>query len=324
MKGMMENLIPIPSFEVRPDAALPFDLFVRLPVTNRVILYRRQGGALEQDKVDQAAARKLNFLVAKPEYEKYLGYVTREFLNLISKKEKEPEKIRSAVRAVLSSPFSQDSMGEARELVDNMGDLITRLVSDLASEGFVSRQTLFLKFAKLARTGTDFQRHPLHVASLTIMLSMGIGIVDQRTLVEAGLASLLHDIGLTQLPMSVIAEAHKYRELGTVSKALLKLHPQGSLDILRNRGIVVSRLMESMILQHHEEYAGTGYPTGLIGESVHPMAQVMHVADDLDDLLSDADGPESIESRLRLLFERYERENTIDPALRSRIARLLF
>ncbi|HRO67829.1 MAG TPA: HD domain-containing phosphohydrolase [Pseudobdellovibrionaceae bacterium] len=321
---MTENLIPIPSFEVRADAALPFDLFVRLPVTNRVILYRRQGSTLEQEKFDQAAARKFNFLVSKLEYEKYLGYLTREFLNLISRKEKEPEKMRRAVSLVLASPFAQDSLGEARELVDNMGDLITRLVSDLASEGFVSRQTLFLKFAKLARTGTDFQRHPLHVASLTIMLAMGIGISDQRTIVEAGLASLLHDIGLTQLPVSVIGEAHKYRELGTVSRALLKLHPQGSLDILRNKGIVVSRLMESMILQHHEEYAGTGYPAGLIGESVHPMAQVMHVADDLDDLLSEADGPDSIESRLRALFARYEKENTIAPALRERLSRLLF
>lgn len=319
----MENLVPIPSFEVSPEATLPFDLYVRLPVTNRVILYRRSGSSLEPEKTEQAAAKKLNFLVSKLEYEKYLGYLTREFIKLLSSEKVDSVQMQKAVSAMIASPFQQATLGEAREIVDNMGDVITRLVSDLTTEGFVSRQTLFLKFAKLARTGTDFQRHPLHVASLTVMLSLGIGLTDQRTLVEAGLAALLHDVGLTQLPMSVIGEAHKYRELGTVSKALLKLHPQGSLDLLRNRGIVVSKLMQSMIAQHHEEYAGTGYPMGLIGEAVHPMAQVLHVADDLDDLLSDADGPESIESRLKMLFARYERENTIDPALRKRIQALL-
>lgn len=321
---MQDSLVSIPSFDVRANEPLPFDLFVRLPVTNRVILYRRKGSALEQERMEQAAARRLRFLVSKADYERYLGYLTREFLDLLTSPEREPDVVRRAVAAVLTSPFRQPSMGEAREIVDNMGDFITRLVTEFTGSSFVNRQTLFLKFARIARTGSDFQRHPMHVASLTILMSIGLGISHQRTLVEAGLAALMHDVGLTQLPTSVIAESHRYRELGTVSKALLKLHPQGSVDILKNRGIGVSRLMESMITQHHEEFGGGGYPAGLVGNSVHPMAQILHVADDLDDLFADVDAVESIESRLKLLFERYERENTLDPSLRSKMIALLF
>ncbi|MBX2987123.1 MAG: HD domain-containing protein [Bdellovibrionaceae bacterium] len=321
----IENLIAIPSFELRPESALPFDLFVRLPVTNRVILYRREGSTLDQEKFDKVSSRQLNFFVPKDHYERYLEYVTRQFLDLLSKKPADSRKMQEAAGRMLSNAFSQENVTDARELLHSMGDFVTHFVSDIASEGFVNRQTLFLKFAKLAQTGTDFQRHPLHVASLTIMLVVGLGIQDQRTLVEVGLAGLMHDVGLTQLPVSVITEAHKYRELGTVSRALLKLHPQGSLDLLRSRGINVSKLMESMILQHHEEFSGNGYPTALIGEAVHPLAQVLHVADDLDELLAEAsDGPQHIEARLRLLFERYERETTLDPALRKRLHALLF
>jgi HD-GYP domain-containing protein (c-di-GMP phosphodiesterase class II) len=204
-----------------------------------------------------------------------------------------------------------------------MGDLVSQLVREISAEGLDSRGGLFAKFAKLARTGTDFQRHPLHVASLTVMMTVGLGIHDQRTLIEVGLASLLHDVGLTQLPMSVIGESHKYRELGTVSRALLKLHPQGSIDLLRNRGIQVSKLMDAMITQHHEEYNGQGYPLGLVGAAVHPLAQVLLVADALDDLLSVSDAESSIEERVRDLFARFSGEDTVEPGLLKKLRAMI-
>lgn len=319
----MEQLIAIPSLDLRQDSVLPFDLFVRLPVTNRVILYRREGSNLDQEKFDKVSLRQLNFFVARERYDAYLEYAAREVIDMIAFRPVDEARLREAAGRILSNAFSQEAPQHARELVHNLGDLLTRFVSEASSEGFVSRQTLFLKFARLAQTGTDFQRHPLHVSSLTVMLAIGLGIHDQRTLVEVGLAALMHDVGLTQLPVSVIGEAHKFRELGTVSKALLKLHPQGSLDLLRNRGITVSKLMECMILQHHEEFGGTGYPQGLVGEAVHPFAQVLHVADDLDDLVSGVGGADNIESKVRSLFDRYEREHTLDPALCKRLRQLL-
>lgn len=319
----MDQLIAIPSLDLKQDSILPFDLFVRLPVTNRVILYRREGSTFDQEQFDKVSSRQLNFFVARDNYEVYLDYAARAVIDLIANRPIDEVTLRETAGRILGNTFSQESPEHVRALVHNMGDLMTRFVSEASSEGFVSRQTLFLKFARLAQTGTDFQRHPLHVSSLTVMLAIGLGIHDQRTLVEVGLAAIMHDVGLTQLPVSVIGEAHKYRELGTVSKALLKLHPQGSLDLLRNRGITVSKLMECMILQHHEEYGGAGYPQGLVGEAVHPFAQVLRVADDLDDLVSNAGGADHIESKVRSLFDRYDREHTLDPVLSKRLRQLL-
>lgn len=318
----LDGMMAIPSLDLTSEGALPFDLFVRLPITNRVILYRRSGSSIEQEKIDKVAARQLRFFVQRKDYSKYLEFATREFIHLIVGPPVDPERMKQGASRVLSSAFSQESVAEAREVIHNLGDLVTRFVSEATSEGFVNRQTLFVKFAQLAQAGTDFQRHPLHVASLTVMLAVGLGIHDQRSLVEIGLAGVLHDVGLTQLPMSVISEAHKYRDLGTVSKALLKLHPQSSVDLLHHRGIPVSKLMQAMILQHHEEYGGEGYPSGLVGEAVHPLAQVLHVADDLDDMLTD-NGPTTLENRVRRLFERYGRENTISPTLRLKLHALL-
>lgn len=318
-----DKLIAIPSFELKPNEALPFDLFVRLPVTNRVILFRRTGSSLDQEKVDRVSSQQLRFFVQKNDYEKYLDFATREFQILLSRVPPEPGALRNVAGQMLSSTLVQASPGETRELLGNMGNLVEHFVNQVAYEGAEARRTLFTKFSKLANTGTDFQRHPVHVASLTVMISVGLGISDQRTLVEIGLAGLLHDIGLTQLPMSVIPDAHRFHELGVVSKALLKLHPSGSVDLLRQRGVVTSKLMEAIILQHHEQYNGGGYPLGLAGAKVHPLAQVLRVADDLDDLLV-RDGSTDLESRVKRLFERYEMDKTIDPSLATKIRDLLF
>lgn len=319
----MENLIPIPSFELAPGAALPFSLFVRLPVTDRVILYRREGSTMDQEKLERVSQKQLKFFVQKHDYEKYLEYASRQLLELIRLQPRDTGKLRAAANQMLTSAFGQDDLKNAREIVSNMGDLVTQVVSEISSDGFMSRQSLFLRFAKLAQTGTDFQRHPLHVASLAVMMAMGLGVTDQLSLVEIGLAGLLHDLGLTSLPVSVIEESHRYKDLGTVSKALLKLHPQGTIDLLRQRGVAISQLMETMILQHHEEFNGSGYPMGLAGNNVHMLAQVLHVADDLDDLLISANSTPELDAQVRILFNRYESEQTISPQILAGLRTLL-
>lgn len=320
----VENLVAVPSLETGAGKALPFDVYVRLPWSNRITLYRRRGSQLEQQRLEPDNASRLNFFVENADYERYLEYVADQLMDLIVSHPLDRDRLRQAAGRVLSNAIAQEDAAQAKQLMDNLGDVVSRFVSRMASEELSSRQALFMKFARLAEMGTDFQRHPSHVSSMAVMLALGLGVSDQRTLVETALAGLLHDIGLTQLPVSVIGEAHNFKSASTVSKALLKLHPQGGLDLLWNRGVRVSQLMESMILQHHEEWGGGGYPRGLSGEAVHPFAQLLRVADDLDDLIGNDKSPDSLETKVLRLFEHYEKEQVLEPVLRESTRLLLF
>lgn len=324
MEVEAQKLIAIPSLELPEGARLPFDLFVRLPVSNRVILYRREGSSLNQEQVERVSVRELVFFVPTDQYGKYLNYATGHLVRLLSAKPPDTEALQQAAARVLGSIFAQSSVDEARQLVQELGALVSQMVVEISVGALDQRGGLFSKFAKLAQSGTDFQRHPLHVASLTVMMTLGLGVHDQRTLIEVGLAALLHDVGLTQLPMSVIGDAHKFHDVGTVTRSLLKMHPKASLDLLRARGIPASRLMTSMILQHHEEFSGQGYPQGLSGTDVHPLAQVLHFADDLDDLISQPGEVEPLGGRIESLVRRYERDRIIQPSLWGRLKGLLF
>lgn len=314
--------IPIPSLEIDATTMLPFDLFVRLPLTNRLLLYRGEGSTLDQHKIEKVNARRMAFFVSTPQYEKYLEYASQQFNEFILKPATKEEMQQRANRLLLNV-FSGENFKEATTVLDSMGQLVSKFVSAVAADETASRQILFRKFAAMARTGSDFHRHPLHVASIAVVLTLGLGVQDHKTLMEIGLAALMHDVGLTQLPMSVIEEAHEYRELGVVSKALLKLHPQGSLDLLRQRGIQVSKLMAAMIAQHHEEYSGTGFPMGLVGAAVHPMAQVLRVADELDEVLSKPSAKNSVEEKVRQLFVRFRKEASVEPELLAKLETLV-
>lgn len=317
----LDQLIAIPSLDPQGETALPFDLFVRLPLSNRVILYRREGRSLDQELFEKAPERQLNFFVQRTEYARYLEHAAREFLSLLSQPAARP-RLRAAAGRVLTNAASQATPAEARDLMTHLGDVVGRFVREMALEkDSASRPGLFLKFARLAEGGTDFQRHPLNVASLTVMICLGLGIHDQKTLVEISLAGLLHDIGLTQLPVAVIRDSHDDRHISSVSKALLKLHPQGALDLLWNRGIQVSKLMEQMILQHHEQYNGSGYPRGLSGEAVHPLAQILRIADDLDEIIARAPAGK-LEHRISLLFHSYSVDQVVAPAVRQQVRSL--
>jgi HD-GYP domain-containing protein (c-di-GMP phosphodiesterase class II) len=58
---------------------------------------------------------------------------------------------------------------------------------------------------------------------------------------------------------------------------LVKNHPQGSYDILKNTGLPWP--VVQIVFQHHERMDGSGYPQGLSGREILMEARILAVAD---------------------------------------------
>ena len=63
---------------------------------------------------------------------------------------------------------------------------------------------------------------------------------------------------------------------------LYQKHPQTSVNLVKSRKIVVPDIVTKIILQHHELYNGTGYPSGLFGDRICKEAQILALADRFD------------------------------------------
>jgi len=86
-------------------------------------------------------------------------------------------------------------------------------------------------------------------------------------------AALLHDVGMLFLPPELLLKDGK---LTDKERVLLESHPSVSFERVRRWG--ESYEATQVALQHHEEWAGSGYPAGLAGDKIHPWSRVASVA----------------------------------------------
>lgn len=159
--------------------------------------------------------------------------------------------------------------------------VLNHIVSDLLDEIALSKNKVISTF-----TVDSFENYlPVHVTNVTILsLVMGkeFGLND-KNLFELGIGALLYDIGMTFMPQEILylepnlspsqwETLHKHTEIGF---KVLQLNP------------MISATSQSIALQHHEKFDGSGYPRSLSKDQIHIFSRILSIADVYDSLLSD-------------------------------------
>ncbi len=88
--------------------------------------------------------------------------------------------------------------------------------------------------------------------------------------------ALLHDLGKLDLPENI--RTKNLNELDPEEQAIFKTHPEKGLEILSTCN--VSQQVKQIVYQHHELVNGEGYPNGLFGMRIFPLAKVVTFASD--------------------------------------------
>ena len=105
---------------------------------------------------------------------------------------------------------------------------------------------------------------------------------DEEQLKMLRHAAILHDIGKIGVPINIL---HKPGRLEPEEYEIIKSHPQLGYQILHN--ISSLEAVSIAVFQHHERVDGRGYPNGLKGTEIVPMAKIIMVADTYDAMTSD-------------------------------------
>ena len=142
-----------------------------------------------------------------------------------------------------------------------------------------------------APAGVDYLAfHQARVAVLALKIGMKLGY-DRARLLTLGVAGALIDVGLWQLPDTLL---RRLDSLGGDEQALYRSHPRLSADLIRRWGPPSPRITE-MVLHHHEREQGQGFPQGLAGAQVDDDAKVLGLVDTYSGLTV----PPSAKPRLR-------------------------
>ncbi len=123
--------------------------------------------------------------------------------------------------------------------------------------------------------------HSKRVARFSLRLARELSLdrVEMRSL---ALGALLHDIGKIRVPDAIL---HKPGKLTSQEWRQMRNHALYGQQLLS--GIQFLEGAARVVVQHHEKWDGSGYPSGLAGNEIDRNARIFAVADAFDAMTSD-------------------------------------
>lgn len=176
---------------------------------------------------------------------------------------------------VLQSMFSDVRLGRPVEK-----DSALRLVQDMRLSIQRNPHAL-ISLARIKTADNYTYLHSMAVCALMMALAQRMQMSDEEVRL-AGLSGLLHDVGKCRIPLRIL---NKPGALTPEEWRIMQDHSTLGAQLLRP--LDVPDLVLQACLHHHEKMDGSGYPSGLKGEQIHPLARMAAICDIYDAVTSD-------------------------------------
>ncbi len=174
----------------------------------------------------------------------------------------------------------------------NMRALFGSDLSPKVVEGAVSRAQesvtrmsrdpqLLTKLGSILKTDFSVYSHSINVCMLAMGLGRFLGF-SEAGVHSLGIGGMLHDVGYSKLPKELTTK----EDPTPAEKELIRGHPRLGYQLLMGVGTVpYDSLM--MVMHHHENADGTGYPAHLRAERTPFPARLIHIVDAYDHMITD-------------------------------------
>ncbi len=225
------------------------------------------------------------------------------------------KQLEQAVHSVFSSISAQGSVDPqlAAEAVQEV-TIVTRTLSNAA---------VFMALSQQRAGDSSLSQHALSTCTLSLVIGQSFGF-NPLELQELAMAALLHDIGLLQIPASVIQRsANTSHPLSRHERETLQSHPRLGILALERQGGFDTRVLQ-MIGEHHIRLDDSGYPQGTRGEFTSERSRILMIADYYDELITGFGGasPLAPHQALQRIF-RESQDGAFDQVILSRFIKLI-
>jgi HD-GYP domain-containing protein (c-di-GMP phosphodiesterase class II) len=271
--------VPICLTVLMSGERLTLDLYLKVSEgadhRTKFIPYLEEGEVLEicwLEKLKKLGIEQLFF--HSQDLEKAIAYLNNHLLmesGQIEPSFKELYILREHLNFSLQVAFSAPQLGQHASLAKNP---LTNLFKVL-QKGMLSWRLLL----EIMYRDYSLYNHSVNLA----VLGMATGVFLKKTkkeCLELGLAGLFHDLGLIKIREEVTG---KKEPLTPEEWEILKKHPCFGYRLLKsNAEIPVTSLR--LILEHHENADGSGYPQGLEIKRQHPLTRIIALLEAYDGL----------------------------------------
>jgi putative nucleotidyltransferase with HDIG domain len=204
--------------------------------------------------------------------------------------------------------FTEEDLAQARQLSDRVGVALSnaRLLEELSDFSWSTLKALARAIdAKSPWTAGHSER----VTNFGLEIGKEMGFSeDEMDILQRG--GLLHDIGKLGIPNKIL---DKTERLTKKDIQILQKHPRLGARILEPISTYIDVML--IVLQHHENYDGTGYPDGLAGEEISKYSRIMAVADRFEALTANRPYRMAVKSEDAAKFIQDNSGKQFDPAV---------
>jgi len=155
----------------------------------------------------------------------------------------------------------------------------------------------------------ESMEHVKRITTYTTTMAKRLGLPEED-LARLELLCVYHDIGMVKTRPEIW---FKEGMITADEHELIKLHPITGFQIVSE--LELDYDISGLILCHHENYDGSGYPYGLAGEEIPVLARILAIADIYDIMVHDQRYKEAVTEELALKELHNHAGTQFDPAL---------
>jgi response regulator RpfG family c-di-GMP phosphodiesterase len=259
--------------------AVLFDVYIKLS-SGRYIKFLHSGDEFSKDRVDKYKNEKgvdyLYFHVKdRKKYIKFNDHLAKKMV----KSDKLDSKNKINMLKNVTEKFMEEAFQEGiKPVIVEQGKQICETVYSLIE----SNDDLYIHL----RNYQDFDPSAFSHAYLCTLFTASI--IKQfewqsKTMIEsASLACMFHDIGKLNLDPELLTMRPK--DMNEAQLEEYQKHPIYGVDILQTNKSI-TQPVKQIILQHHEAFDGTGFPSQLKGQKILTLANIAALADQFSHII---------------------------------------
>jgi response regulator RpfG family c-di-GMP phosphodiesterase len=185
--------------------------------------------------------------------------------------------------SVLYIEFEDDAEHFKANLAEIFATNVALILDSLSKQHEIEntqKELLYIVGEAIEARSKETGAHVHRVALICELLAQRLGLSD-AFINAIRLAAPLHDIGKVVIPGDLL---HKPGKLDDNEWETMKGHADAGFQLLSKSKTSVSKLGARLAHYHHENWDGSGYPDGLVGQEIPLEARIMAIADVFDSL----------------------------------------